>query len=56
MKVSEFLNQYIVVTSGIIEGFVINVRIDSTSGAIVIPLRCVHFYSNRVLAVKLDSY
>lgn len=56
----EFLNQSTLVTSGVIQGFIIilliiNIRVDSNSGAIVIPLRCLHFHGNRVLAVNLDS-
>lgn len=55
-----FVNQSTLVTSGVIQGFIIilliiNIRVDSNSGAIAIPLRCLHFHGNRVLAVSLDS-
>lgn len=56
MKMLGFLNQSTPVTSGVIQGFIafINIGVDSNSGAIEIPLRCLHFHGNRVLAVNLD--
>jgi len=54
MKMSGFLHQRALVTSGVTEGFIINNGIDSTSGATAIPLRCLHFHGKRVLAGSLD--
>lgn len=52
-----FLNQSTLVISGVIQGFllIINIRVNSNSGAIAIPLRCLNFHGNRVLEVNLDS-
>lgn len=51
-------SQSTLIPSGIFQGFIviINIMVDSNSGALVIPLRCLHLHDKRGLAVNLDSH